>query len=61
MNQSKLLVEQLSFYQNFSRILAHTVSDHLAHITNNKAIANDKVENSHYLAAYLNCMTGMLL
>ena len=32
-NQSKLLVGKLSFYQNLSRMLAHMISDHLAHIT----------------------------
>ena len=32
-SQSKLLVGQLSFYQILSRMLAHMISDHLAHIT----------------------------
>ena len=59
-NQSKLLVEQLSFYQHLSRMLAQMISGHLAHITNDKDIANNKGANSHYLAAYLNLMADML-
>ena len=36
------------------------ISDHLVHVTNDKAIANDKGANSHYPTAYLNCMIDIL-
>ena len=61
MDQNALLIDQLPFHRGLSKMLAHLISAHLAHITTEKDIVNNRnSEKFRAISNYLNLMAEML-